>query len=282
MGIAPSCCYEAPSNVSLGDYLAFLAGDEDYELTLYGVRKTAEATERATRGHELRLEAQVNQYEQKCHNLESAVAEARATALYHGDQATSAPGGIKSVGAQASLTAARLALTQLARQSRLLANEYTRLELGRSTLDAIRSRAALQEDRRYFESIHIALNEARVPPELLAQVQAAGNGALAKFSQLDVQNTQYTTTMHSLDRSLVDVGARSTQEHFGAYNLGDTDSLLAALNSLRTDSHHDAQSLEALNALPPPGGTGAGSQLLLPLAPARQPDSAGQKSASKK
>lgn len=254
MGGCLSC---EPSEVSWADYLAFVAGDEDYELTFYGVRKTKEAVEKAICANEQRLTLMVGACEQKCAQLENDQAATRATALRHGELAITAPGGIKGMAAQSALTAARLALTQLARQSQVLQREYTRLECGRAALDAIRSRAALQDDRRYFESMRVSLNEARVPHEQLAHIQAAGAETLQQFAQLESQNTQYTTIMHSLDKSLVEVGAKSTREHFGGFNLGETDSLLAALDTLRTDSHQlTTTKLDALNALPPsPTGT---------------------------
>lgn len=255
MGAVLSCGVgDGGGEASLSDYLAFVAGDEDYELTLYGVRKTKEAVERAIRANEQRLSALVGACEQKCAQLEHEVAEIRGNALRHRDAALSAPGGIKGMAAQAALTAGRLALTQLARQSSVLQREYTRLECGRAALDAIRSRAALQEDRRYFDSMRTSLNEARVPHEQLTYMQAAGAETLQQFAQLESQNAQYSTMMVALDKSLIDVGAKSTREHFGSYNLGDTGSLLAALDTLRTDSHQVSTTLEALDALPLPTG----------------------------
>lgn len=250
MGAAFSCGAAGGGEASLGDYLAFVAGDEDYELTLYGVRKTKEAVERAIRANEQRLGALVGACELKCAQLELAAADLRTDALRHRDAALSAPGGIKGMAAQAALTAGRLALTQLARQSSVLQREYTRLECGRAALDAIRSRAALQDDRRYFDSMRTSLNEARVPHEQLTHMQAAGAETLQQFAQLESQNAQYSTMMLGLDKSLIDVGAKSTREHFGSFNFGDTNSLLAALDTLRTDSHQVSTTLEALDALP--------------------------------
>lgn len=249
MGSVFSC---APGEASFGDYMAFLAGDEDYELTLYGVRKTEEAVERAIRANEHRLQAMVAAREVRCTQLEVEVAETRSAALRHRDAALTAPGGIKGVMAQSALTAARLALTQLARQSQLLNHERTRLEHGRAALYAIRSRAAFQDDRRFFANMRTSLNEARVPHEQLAYIQAAGAETLQQFAQLESQNIQYNTMMQTLDKSLIDVGAKTTREHFGTSNLGETESLLTALETLRSDSHEVTTALDALDALPSP------------------------------
>lgn len=256
MGGTLSCLASGSGHATCGDYLAFLAGDQDYELTLYGVRRTKDAVERATRRNEARLQLMVAQHESACATLETEAADSLGTALRQRDIALHAPGGIKGIAAQSALTAARVALIQLTRQRRLLQHQYTRLEHGRAALDAIRARSALQDDLQYFESMRVSLDEARVPHEQLAHMQAAAAQTLQQFAQLDGQNVQYNTIMGSLGSSLIDVGAKSASEHFGDFNLGDTDSLLAALDTLRTDSHHTTtQKLDALDSLPAPLST---------------------------
>lgn len=245
----------ATGEASVWDYLAFLAGDEDFELTIYGVRKTEVAIERDKRENEHRIRVMAGVYETNCARLEDEVKTAREAALRYGDAARNAPGGIKGVAAQTALTGARASLRQMARLNVDLRQEYTRLEQARAALEAIRARSAAVNDARLFDVIRTSLHEARVPREQLEQIAEAGRDTLRQFAQLESQNLQYNTMMESFDKSLIETTANVGQGQFAEYNLGETDSLLSALDSIRADSHHDSVALDSLYALPMPAAS---------------------------
>jgi hypothetical protein len=236
---------------SMRDYLAYLAGDDDFELTFYGVRKTESAIERDIRINERRLGTMVEQREKACAELETRLATARETAIRQGEAAKTAPGGIKGIVAQTALSAARAAVMQMMRVNEDLRQEYTRLEAGRAALAAIRARSSVQNDVSYYNAIHTSLDEARLHPEQLAMIQAASQGAVLKFAALEPQNVQYNTIMDTFESSLQVSNAKSVQSQLGNYNLADNDSLLSALDSLRADSYCVSTALGALDALPP-------------------------------
>lgn len=240
---------------TLGDYLAFLAGDEDFELTVYGVRKTKAATERDRREREHNLKMCVAQRETKCAELETALATARATALRQADAARNAPGGLQGVAAQTALTAARVALMQVARIEVHLRHAYTNLEAGRTAIENIRVRTATEDDQIYYEAIRTALDEARIPHEQLAQLESISKATVRQFASLDTQNMQYNTILDAQSGALIQSNANVGQGRFSQYNLADTDSLLSALDSLRADSHHVSTALSVLDALPMPAHT---------------------------
>ena len=241
-------CCRALGDVA--DLLAYLAGDPEYELTLYGVRKTAEALERAVRRNEARLAQLVSESEAQCHTLEADVAALRQTAMESGNRALSAPGGLKAAAAQSHLAAARLALTELARKNSTLRREYIRLSAGRSALHAIQSRSALQRDRVLFDSILQSLREAHVPAEQLQYMHGAAESTVQQIAALEPQSRQYNSMLETLDTNLSPIGTKTANEYFPNLKLDDTDSLIAALRSLEGDSHNDAAALDALERLP--------------------------------
>lgn len=253
------CCTNVcgSGEASLADYLAFIAGDEDFELTVYGVRKTSAAIERDIRAKEHNLRSLVATREASCARIETALAAARDTALMQADAARNAPGGLRGITAQTALTAGRVALMQVGRLELELRHEYTRLESGRSALDAIKARAAVQDDRVFYDAIRDTLNEARVPHEQLAYIEAASNDTLRQFAALEGQNIQYNTILEAHSGALVQSNnAVVGHGRFAQYNLSDTESLLSALDSLRADSHHVSATLSVLDALPStPGHT---------------------------
>ena len=189
--------------------------------------------------------------EATCAELETALATARETALRQADAAREAPGGLRGPAAQSALTAGRMALMEVGRLELQLRHAYTLLEAGRSGLAAIRARSAVQDDRAYYDAIRATLNEARVPHEQMAYIEAAAGDTVRQFAALEGQNVQYNTMLDAHSVALVQSNNSSVgQGRFIQYNLSDNESLLSALESLRADSHHVSSALSVLDTLP--------------------------------
>lgn len=233
---------------TIGAYASLVAGDTDYELTFHGVRKTDLAIAREEREREDNLRHKVGLREAQCAKLETEIANSKAIAMQCKAAAMRAPGGLNGVHASRELSRAKQEILQMARINMLLQQERTKVEAGRRALEAIHARVAIREDREYIDSIRSAAMLSEIPDEQLTYVQDAGDDAVDQFERLDEQNSQYNDILQNMDQSLAQSRSSSLNSMFGDFDLNDTASLLAALDSMSAESHQDTVEHEKARA----------------------------------